>query len=81
MVKGRAVRRSCRHQASNKKPARYCEAMRLKQATAIAFPAMMSQRGLAGAAQATAFTVWFIPDLFDEALMALDAKLNDDIDE
>jgi len=81
MVNGLAVRRSCRHQASNKKPARYCEAIRLRQAIAIAFPAIAGHRLEGGAAQATAFTVWFIPDLFDEALMALDAELNDDIDE
>jgi len=79
MVKGLAVRRSCRHQASNKKPARYCEATRIKQAMTIAFKAIAGQR-LEGGAQATAFTVWFIPDLFDEALVALDAELNDDID-
>ena len=80
MVKGPAVRRSCRHQASNKKPARYWVAMRPKTAMAIVLPAIAGQR-LERGAQATAFTVWFIPDLFDKSLMALDAKLNDDIDE
>src|ERR1700676_2410002 len=47
---------------------------------AIAFKASAGQR-LERGAQATAFAVRLIPDLFDEALMALDAELNDDIDQ
>ena len=51
------------------------------QAIIIAFMAIAGQRGLTRGAQATAFAVRVIPDLFDEALMALDAELNDDIDQ
>src|SRR5580693_8290698 len=54
--------------------------MRLTQAMAIALQTIAGQR-LERGAQATAFAVWLIPDLFDEALMALDAELNDDIDQ
>src|ERR1700733_8538350 len=48
-------------------------------AMAIALPAAPGQR-LERGAQATAFAVRFIPNLFDKALMALDAELDDDID-
>src|ERR1700731_4650533 len=54
--------------------------MRLTQAMAIALQTIAGQR-LERGAQATAFAVWLIPDLFDEALMALDAELNDHIDQ
>src|SRR5277367_1777305 len=54
--------------------------MRLTQAMAITLQAIAGQR-LERGAQATAFAVRLIPDLFDEALMALDAELNDDIDQ
>jgi hypothetical protein len=47
----------------------------------IAFKAIPGHRGLTRGAQATAFAVWVIPDLFDEALMALDTELNDDINQ
>src|ERR1700683_3336626 len=47
----------------------------------IAFKAKPGQRGLTRGAQATAFAVGVIPDLFDEALMALDTELSDDVDQ
>src|ERR1700730_1196325 len=47
---------------------------------AIAFPTVPDQP-LKRGAQATTFAVRLIPDLFDKSLMALDAELNDDIDQ
>src|ERR1700744_3118212 len=47
---------------------------------ASAFPAVPNL-SLERGAQATAFAVRLIPDLFDESLMALDAELNDDVDQ
>src|SRR5262245_60384611 len=63
-----------------KNPARYC-ATRITAAAPSTHFAARRPPCSAGARQAATFAFGLIPDFFDEALVTLDAKLDDDIDE
>src|SRR5689334_15784228 len=61
--------------------ARYCESSRIAKTTSTALATGRAPPSLTGACQAATLAGGVKPHLSDTALVALDAKLHDDIDE
>ena len=64
-----------------KQPARYCDGDQGRASRHARDLEPRDRSALAGCCQTAALALRLIPDLLDEALVALDAELNDDIDQ
>ena len=62
-------------------PARYCATRECHEHGARDLQGLPARPASAGGRQAAALALGVIPDLFDEALVALDAELDHDIDQ